>query len=61
MTDTGRRAAAAISAGTTGARLMTASAFVLALGVAAASTASLWDLGNITLRLQETRMTDGVT
>jgi hypothetical protein len=60
VAETGRRAAAAMSAGTTGARLVTASAFVLALAVAAACTASLWDLGNITLRLQETRVTDGL-
>ncbi len=60
VAETGRRAAAAMSGGTTGARLITASAFVLGLGVAAASIASLWDLGNITLRLEETRLTDGV-
>jgi hypothetical protein len=33
---------------------------VLALAVTAGSLASLWDLGNIGLRLQETRVTDGV-
>jgi hypothetical protein len=60
VADTGRRAAAAMSGGTTVARLVTAPAFMLALAVVAASTASLWDLGNIGLRLQETRVTDGV-
>ena len=33
---------------------------VLALAVTAGSVASLWDLGNIGLRLQETRVTDGL-
>ena len=35
-------------------------AFLVALAVTAGSVASLWDLGNIGLRLQETRVTDGV-
>jgi hypothetical protein len=60
VVETGRRAMTAMSAGTTGVRLRTASAFVLALAVAAASVASLWDLGNNTLRPEETRVLDGL-
>ena len=60
VADSGRRSAKAMAGGTTGARLLTASAFGLALAVAAASTASMWDLGNITLRIEETRVTDGL-
>ena len=33
---------------------------VIAIAVSAGSVASLWDLGNIGLRLQETRVTDGI-
>jgi hypothetical protein len=51
---------AASSRGTTRARLLSVPALVLALAVAAASVASLWDLGNIGLRVQETRVADGV-
>jgi len=60
VVETGRRAMTAMSGGTTGVRLRTASALVLTLAVAAASVASLWDLGNITLRLEETRVVDGL-
>ena len=42
------------------ARLLSVSALVFALAVAAASAASLWDLGDIGLRVQETRVADGV-
>jgi hypothetical protein len=51
---------AASSLGTARAQLLNMSALVLALAVAAASVASLWDLGDIGLRLQETRVADGV-
>lgn len=60
VVETGRRAGAALSTGTTAVRLLAASAFVVALAVTAASVAALWDLGNITLRIKETRVTDGV-
>ena len=59
VAETGRRAAAALSRRVL-ARLATASTFLFALVVAAASTASLWDLGNITLRIEETRVMDGL-
>ena len=66
--DLAHRAASALArrspgegrSGTTRARLISVSALVLALAVAAASVASLWDLGNIGLRVQETRVADGV-
>jgi hypothetical protein len=51
---------AASSLGTARAQLLSVSALVLALAVAAASVASLWDLGNIGLRVQETRVADGI-
>jgi hypothetical protein len=60
VVETGRRAATVLFGGTAGAKLLTVSSFVIALAVVAASTASLWDLGNITLRIKETRVTDGL-
>jgi hypothetical protein len=60
VADTGRRAARATAGGTARVRLLTASAFVLALAAAAASTASMWHLGDVTEQIRGTRVTDGI-
>jgi hypothetical protein len=60
--DLGHRALARRSPGEGGARRrpIAIAGLLLALAVTAGSVASLWDLGNIGLRLRETRVTDGV-
>ncbi len=60
LVETGRRAAASLSRGSRAARVASVTALLSGLAVAAASVASIWDLGNITLRIQETRVTDGL-
>ena len=60
VADSGRRAAAALSGGALRARFATTAAFVLALAVAAASIASMWNLGDVTGRINDTRVMDGL-
>jgi len=56
----GRRTTASFSRGRMGARLASAATLVVTLMIGAAATASMWDLGDVTDRIKETRVTDGL-
>jgi hypothetical protein len=60
VVDTWRRAAAAASSGIMSARIAAGAAFALAFTVAAASTASMWNLSDVTERITDTRLLDGL-
>ena len=59
LAETRRRAADARVVGSVAARLVTAFAFGITVAVAAASAASVWNLGSLTERLRDTRIADG--
>jgi len=61
IAETRRRAADTRLAGSVTARLVTAFAFWAAVAVAAASAASIWNLGSLTERLRDTRVADGLS
>ena len=58
--ETRRRAADARVARSASVRRVTAFAFAMVVAVAAASAASIWNLGSLTERLRDTRIADGV-
>jgi hypothetical protein len=60
VVEMGRRTTALFSRGGAGARVVAGATLVATLLVAAATTAAMWDLGNVTDRLRETRVTDGL-